>query len=137
FSRVEDAHDFVLYVAELDEPAWAALCARQVDRVFVVGAGLLAPPNRPMPHAGVLDAQRRTDLTLLRDPRMARPAHTAVWVDAIQPGRWFQAVEGDQADADRMARVITGSAVGVVMSGGGARAYSHIGALKALHEARV
>jgi len=137
FSRVEDAHDFVLYVAELDEPAWAALCARQVDRVFVVGAGLMAPPNRPLPHAGVLDAQRRTDLILLRDPRMARPANTAVWLDAVQPGRWFQAVEGDQADAARMARVVNGTAVGVVMSGGGARAYSHIGALRALHEAGV
>jgi len=137
FSRVEDTHDFVLYVAEMDEPAWAALCARQVDRVFVVGSGLMAPPNRPMPHAGVLDAQRRTDLILLRDPRMARPANTSVWIDAIQPGRWFQAVEGAQADADRMARVVTGSAVGVVMSGGGARAYSHIGVLRALQEARV
>jgi len=137
FSRVEDAHDFVLYVAEMDEPAWAALCARQVDRVFVVGNGAMAPPNRPMPHAGVLDAQRRTDLILMRDPRVARPANTAVWLDAIQPGRWFQAVEGDQADAARMARVITGSAVGVVMSGGGARAYSHIGVLRALNEARV
>ncbi|HYC73958.1 patatin-like phospholipase family protein [Brevundimonas sp.] len=137
FSRVEDAHDYVLYVAEMDEPAWAALCARQVDRVFVVGAGLMAPPNRPLPHAGVLDAQRRTDLILLRDPRMANPANTGVWIDAVSPGRWFQAVEGDQADAERMGRVITGSAVGVVMSGGGARAYSHIGALRALREAGV
>src|SRR5690606_4374356 len=137
FSRVEDAHDYVLYVAEVDEPAWAALCARQVDRVFVVGAGLMAPPNRPLPHAGVLDAQRRTDLILLRDPRMARPANTGVWIDAIQPGRWFQAGDGDQADAERMGRVITGSAVGVVLSGGGARAYSHIGALRALREAGV
>jgi NTE family protein len=136
FSRVEDTHDFVLYVAEQDEPAWAALCARQVDKVFVVGNGLTAPPNRPMPHSGVLD-QRRTDLILLRDPRMARPANTAVWLDAIQPGRWFQAVDGDQADADRMGRVITGTAVGVVMSGGGARAYAHIGVLRALHEAGV
>jgi NTE family protein len=84
----------------------------------------------------VLD-QRRTDLILLRDPRMARPANTAVWLDAIQPGRWFQAVDGDQADADRMGRVITGTAVGVVMSGGGARAYAHIGVLRALHEAGV
>ena len=136
FSRVEDAHDYVLYIAEMDEPAWAALCARQVDRVFVVGAGLMAPPNRPLPHTGVLDAKRRTDLILLRDRRMA-PANTGLWIDAVGPGRWFQAVEGDQADAERMGRVITGSAVGVVMSGGGARAYSHIGALRALREAGV
>ena len=33
--------------------------------------------------------------------------------------------------------MVTGSAVGVVMSGGGARAYAHIGALKALREAGV
>ncbi|GAA0867426.1 patatin-like phospholipase family protein [Brevundimonas basaltis] len=137
FSRVEDSHDYVLYVAEMDEPAWAALCARQVDRVFVVGSGLMTPPNRPLPHAGVLDAQRRTDLILLRDPRMTNPANTNVWIDAVGPGRWFQAVEGDQADAERIGRVITGSAVGVVLSGGGARAYSHIGALRALREARV
>lgn len=137
FSRVEDSHDFVLYVAEADEPAWAALCARQVDRLFVVGQCLLAPPNRPLPHAGVLDAQRRTDLILLRDPRMARPHNTSVWLDAVQPGRWFQAMEGDAADAGRIARVITGTAVGVVMSGGGARAYAHIGALRALREAGV
>jgi len=137
FSRVEDAHDYVLYVAEMDQPAWAALCARQVDRLFVVGQCLLAPPNRPMPHTGALDAQRRTDLILLRDSRMARPANTAVWLDAIQPGRWFQAVEGDAADAARLARVVTGSAVGLVLSGGGARAYAHVGALRALTEAGV
>lgn len=137
FSRVEDAHDFVLYVAEADEPAWATLCARQVDRVFVVGQCLLAPPNRPLPHTGVQDAQRRTDLILLRPPTMAHPANTAVWIDAIQPGRWFQAREGEAADAARLARVITGTAVGVVMSGGGARAYAHIGALRALEEAGV
>src|SRR5690606_34980055 len=137
FSRVEDAHDYVLYVAEMDQPAWAALCARQVDRLFVVGQCLLAPPNRPMPHTGALDAQRRTDLILLRDSRMARPANTAVWLDAIQPGRWFQAVEGVAADAARLARVVTGSAVGLVLSGGGARAYAHVGALRALTEAGV
>jgi NTE family protein len=85
----------------------------------------------------VLDAQRRTDLILLRDPRMARPHNTSVWLDAVQPGRWFQAMEGDAADAERIARVITGTAVGVVMSGGGARAYAHIGALRALREAGV
>src|SRR5690606_37716794 len=107
------------------------------DRLFVVGQCLLAPPNRPMPHSGALDAQRRTDLILLRDGRMARPANTAVWLDAIQPGRWFQAVEGDAADAARLARAVTGSAVGLVLSGGGAGAYGHVGALRALSEVGV
>ena len=137
FNRVEDAHDFVLYVAEADEPAWAALCARQVDRLFIVGNALLAPPLGALPRSGALDARERTDLILLRDPRMNRPANTAPWLDAINPGRWFHCVEGDAADATRMARVVTGTAVGLVLSGGGARAYAHVGAVKALTEAGV
>lgn len=137
FSRVEDAHDYVLYVAEMDQPAWAALCARQVDRVFVVGNGQLAPPNRPMPHAGVMDAHHRTDLILMRNPTMALPINTVPWLDALQPGRWFHVREENAADAARIARTLTGCAVGVVFSGGGARAYAHIGALRALREAKV
>ena len=136
FSRMEDSHDFVLYVAELDEPSWANLCARQVDRLFLIGDALTAPPaNIPIRTAHGL--QQFTDLILLRDPRMRRPANTAVWLDAINPGRWFHAIEGDAADAARIARIVTGRAVGLVLSGGGARAYAHIGAVRALHEAGV
>lgn len=136
FSRMEDTHDFVLYVAELDEPSWANLCARQVDRLFLIGDALTAPPaNIPIRTAHGL--QQFTDLILLRDPRMRRPANTAVWLDAINPGRWFHAVEGDAADAARIARIVTGTAIGLVLSGGGARAYAHIGAVRALHEAGV
>lgn len=136
FSRMEDSHDFVLYVAELDEPSWANLCARQVDRLFLIGDALTAPPaNIPIRTAHGL--QQFTDLILLRDPRMRRPANTSVWLDAINPGRWFHAIEGDAADAARIARIVTGRAVGLVLSGGGARAYAHIGAVRALHEAGV
>ncbi len=136
FSRVEDSHDYVLYVAEQDEPNWASLCARQVDRLFIVGNALTAPP-RSIPTRDLGGGHQFTDLILLRDPRMPRPANTAVWLDALEPGRWFHATEGDAADAERIARVVTGTSVGLVLSGGGARAYAHIGVVRALHEAGV
>ncbi|HCW48765.1 MAG TPA: cyclic nucleotide-binding protein, partial [Brevundimonas sp.] len=72
FSRVEEAHDYVLYVAEADEPNWAALCARQVDRLFLVGAADHSPPPAPPVADDWDDAGQRTDLILLRDPRMPR-----------------------------------------------------------------
>lgn len=137
FSRVEDAHDFVLYVAEQDEPAWAQLCERQVDRLFLVGDLLHAPPRDALPQKATPDRRERTDLILVRDARMAQPAGARVWLDALQPGRWFHIVETDEGDAARLARVITGSAVGLVLSGGAARAYAHIGVLRALSEAGV
>ena len=135
FSGVEDAHDYVLYIAESDEPGWASLCARQVDRVFVVGDADRAP-HPPFPPPQVEDeAHPLTDLILLRPAHMGRPTRTRAWLEAFKPGRWFHAVEGLFDDTARIARVVTGSAVGVVLSGGGARAYAHIGALRALREA--
>ena len=41
------------------------------------------------------------------------------------------------SDFDRLARLITGHAVGVVMAGGGARAFTHIGVVKALRASGV
>jgi NTE family protein len=40
-------------------------------------------------------------------------------------------------DFDRLARLITGHAVGIVMAGGGARAFTHIGVIKALRASGV
>jgi len=137
FSRVEDSHDYVLYVAEQDEPSWAALCARQVDRLFIVGNALMAPPRPALGSGPTWRGAQFTDLILLRDPRMTRPANTATWLDALDPGRWFHVREGHADDAARIARTITGTSIGLVLSGGGARAYAHIGVVRALHEAGV
>ena len=108
-----------------------------MDRLFIVGSGLLAPPADLPRRMGFGDGRRLTDLILLRDPRMNQPANTRVWLNVLQPDRWFHCVSGVAADTERMARVITGTAVGLVLSGGGARAYCHMGAIKALEEARV
>lgn len=135
FSSVEDAHDYVLYVAESDEPGWASLCARQVDRVFIVGDADHKPHAPVLPPEIEDEAHPLTDLILLRPAHMARPTRTRAWLDAFRPGRWFHAVEGLFDDTARIGRIVTGSAVGVVLSGGGARAYAHIGALRALREA--
>lgn len=137
FSRVEDSHDFVLYIAEADQPAWAALCARQVDRILMVGDSTRQPPELPLLNVGVVDHGQRTDLLMLRPAGQQQPQRTGPWIDAVQAGRWFQAIEDSRDDAHRIARVVTGCAVGVVFSGGGARAYAHIGALRALQLASV
>ena len=137
FSHVEDDHDFVLYCAEKVETSWASLCARQVDRLFLVGDTLTAPPATLPFSVGLAGDVRRplTDLILVRPPSQSRPANGRVWLDAIDPWRWFHVTEGSAGDAARMARVITGTAVALVLSGGGARAYAHLGAMDVLREA--
>ncbi len=136
FNRIEETHDYVLYVAEQEDAAWSMLCARQVDRLFLVGNALALPGAQPPPPPVDDEAHRPTDLILLRDPGVA-PLNGPVWIAAINPARCFHIREGDPSDETRIARVITGTSVGLVLSGGGARAYAHLGAVRALRDAGV
>ncbi len=135
FTVVEQRHDFVLYVAEPGEAAWTELCGRQVDRLFLVGKGDAPPPGKPSDFAAeAIRTHRLMDLILVHD-RPGRPTGSAAWLDAAPAARLFHVRSGDRADAARIARVITATSVGLVLSGGGARAYAHIGAIRALREA--
>lgn len=42
-----------------------------------------------------------------------------------------------RSDFDRLARLLTGNAIGLVLSGGGARGAAHLGVLRALREAAI
>ena len=136
FSTVEQRHDIVLFVAERGEAAWTHLAARQVDRVLLIGWGDQAPPFAPSAFAGrAIHEHRLMDLVLIQPEGLQQPQGTAAWLDAAPATRWFHLRDGNDEDLRRMARVLSGTSVGVVFSGGGARAYAHIGAIKALREA--
>lgn len=135
FSNVEREHDFVLYVAEADETAWKHVVGRQVDHLFRVGRGDRAPPTTiPSYASGPLQAQRLVDLILLQSANLDYPSGSEAWMAATQAARLFHLRENGVADLQRLARVLTGQSVGLVLSGGGARAYAHIGAIQAMRE---
>jgi NTE family protein len=139
FSDVERTHDFVLYIAEADDGGWRQVVARQVDRLFRVGRGDRNPPKSetmvdvPSP----LQAQQLVDLILLHPAQTVRPAGSEAWLDLAQPARLFHVRREHEGDLQRMARVLTGQSVGLVLSGGGARAYAHVGAIRALRDRGV
>lgn len=135
FSNVEREHDFVLYVAEADETAWKHVVGRQVDHLFRVGRGDRSPPTAiPSYASGPLQAQRLVDLILLQSANLDRPSGSAAWMAATQAARLFHLRENGVGDLQRLARVLTGQSVGLVLSGGGARAYAHVGAIQAMRE---
>lgn len=139
FSQVEHAHDFVLYVAEAGDLGWRQVVSRQVDRLFRVGRGDRPPPasQHPLAASSALEAQQLVDLILLQPARARRPHGSQVWTSAVRPARLFHMRRDNRSDAARLARTITGQSVGLVLSGGGARAYAHVGAIRALHERRT
>ncbi len=135
FSRVEAEHDFVFYVAENGQAPWSQIIGRQVDHLFRVGHGGKAPPEVIEPYASEpLQTQRLVDLILVQPADTLRPTGSTAWLDASGAARLFHIREGSEADLKRLARIITGQSVGLVLSGGGARAYAHVGAIRAMRE---
>ncbi|WP_269716926.1 patatin-like phospholipase family protein [Caulobacter sp. NIBR2454] len=134
FANVERDHDFVLYAVESGEDAWKQVVGRQVDRLFRVGRGDQPPPPVAAAAYEPLQRQRLVDLILVQPAGLHRPSGSEAWLDVTQAARLFHIRDGDAYDVARIARLITGQSVGLVLSGGGARAYAHIGAIRALRE---
>jgi NTE family protein len=133
WSEMEARYDVLLCAAQAEEVEWAATCRRQVDRMLLLGDGGRAPPPDCAPCASEpLQASGLVDLVLIH--RGDRPHGTAAWLDAIKPARHVHIIGGD---CGPLARALTGCAVALVLSGGGARAFAHVGAVGRLREAGV
>jgi NTE family protein len=75
------------------------------------------------------------DVILLHHGVDRQAAATSEWTAAAEATRLFHWRGLEDADAARLARVIARRSIGLVLSGGGARAYAHMGVVRALREA--
>ena len=136
FDQMEEANDVVLLATRVDGGAWYRFVIRHADR-FLVFARRDAKPPRPFPMTTETGERARqfrlVDLVMLHEGLPACPI--AEWADAISASRILNC--RGEACRDRIARIIAGKSIGVVFSGGGARAYAHIGAVSALREAGI
>ena len=133
FHRIESVNDFVVYVADSAATAWTKLCMRQADALLLLArADAPARPWPVMPGDAQRSAAARAELVLLNDGKVVTGA-AARW-KALLPGLDHHHVCGP-TDVARVARMLTGKAVGLVLSGGGARGFAHIGVVRALREA--
>lgn len=138
FLDTEHDEDFVLYAAEPDEVDWILIMSRQVDRLFRVAAGAESPPPNLAAVPGDTPYSRRlTDLILIQKANCRIPRGSPAWSAAVAPDRVFHIRQNRVTDLERLARVITGQAIGLVLSGGAARAYAHIGAIRVLRAAKI
>lgn len=134
--RAEAAGALVLLAAEHDDPDWAVQCRRQVDRVLLLGLGSAPPPpDCAMCMTEPLQAHQLVDLVLTHATGAARTSGQA-WLGATQAAHVFH-VDDAGGGVARLARILTGTSIGLVLSGGGARAFAHIGAVRALRDAGV
>ena len=137
-SAMEADNDYVLMAAERREPDFAAFSGRQIDRLILVGSAHTPLPEGPVTFAAAAIRRHRLLDFILVQPRDAlRPTNSDRWLSAAPASRLLQIRDGDAADVDRLARLYACKSVGLALSGGGARAYAHVGVVKALSELRI
>jgi NTE family protein len=138
FTALEQASDFCVYCAEPEITPWTRLCLRQADRILLV-----CRPDQPAPPvllhqlAPAEVGHRPLDLVLLEPAQGPLPAPCAAWLSRIPAKFHCRVRPGIAGDTARLARFLLGCAMGLVLSGGGARGLAHIGVIRALREAGI
>jgi NTE family protein len=124
--RYEQDHDFVLLVAAQEGP-WQDFCLRHADRVALLAGDWPVPPELPTARlAGC-------DLLFVR----SGGGHVGDWLDALDARAHHVLETGPRLNEwlAAAARRLAGRSVGLVLSGGGARGFAHIGAIEELLDA--
>lgn len=136
FEQAERDYDIILLVVETPHSAWANLCQRQADRIWIFARADAVPPE-PTQLLVRNESQRfqMVDVVLVRTAGSRAATFASQWKSTTHALRLFNWQNDNQIDLQRLARVLAGRSLGLVLGGGGARAYAHIGAVRALQEA--
>lgn len=137
-SALEKHHRFVIYEADSGLASWTQRCIRQADLIWLIATADSEP-----------EFQR---LRALQDYFQAREAtasielvilHRQDYQPTVRVGKWrswpwisdhHHVALANPEDSKKLARILTDCSVGLVLSGGGARGFAHIGVIRALTE---
>lgn len=137
-SEQEKVYRYILYVADPVWSAWTERCVRQADRLLVVAwASAVPTPGSVEVNIQSLGAAARSELVLLHPASVTCPEGTAHWLAPRQVHAHHHVRENDDIHYQRLVRRLLGQAVGLVLSGGGARGWAHVGAFRALNESGI
>nr|AAI29024.1 pnpla7 protein [Xenopus tropicalis] len=160
----EDIHRIVLYQSDYCLTPWTQRCIRQADCILIVGLGEQEPTVgelEKMLENTAVRAQKQ--LVLLHKEDGPPPSRTVEWLNMRSwcsghlhlscPHRVFskrslpkliemyervsQKPPDRHCDFSRLARVLTGNAIALILGGGGARGCSQVGIIKALIESGI
>ncbi|XP_074916595.1 patatin-like phospholipase domain-containing protein 7 isoform X8 [Chelonoidis abingdonii] len=160
----EDIHRIVLYQSDSTLTPWTQRCIRQADCILIVGLGEQEPTAGELERMLENTAVRaQKQLILLHKEDGPLPCRTVEWLNMRSwcsahlhlrcprrvfsrrslpkliemYERVFQKPPDRHSDFSRLARVLTGNAVALVLGGGGARGCSQVGIIRALIEAGI
>ncbi len=139
--EMESRYDYLFYEVDYRDKLWCDICLDMADRIMVI-----APGDTPADFDEEL-------VRLLNDPRAVHPeirkmlvliypglvqSHFAkTWLGTLSFFKHFHVGLAEPSDIARFLRHINGTAVGLVLSGGGSRGLAQAGAIKYLFEEKI
>ncbi len=149
--QLSDKSPVLLLVGDDEPSTWTRAAIDRADHVVVVveqgrpvDSGWLRrvlPFSRDSerrlrgPDGGDNSGFERRSVLRLHRPGAPRTAGSERWRQAVAADQVFQLRRGDPSDLARLGRLLSGRAIGLVLGGGGARGFAHIGVWRALREA--
>ncbi len=134
-------NEHVVLETDPDLSPWTRRALRRADRALIVASARpsreerrhveeLLDELRDLPHVARMVA-------LVHPPHTVRPSGTAAALAGLDVDEIVHVREGSVEAYERLARLASGHGIGLVLSGGGARGFAHIGVYHALRECGV
>lgn len=163
-AQQEDKHKVALYQCDPSLTQWTQRCIRQADCILIVALGDKQPSiGKIEKEIERLAIRTQKELVLLHREGGANPSGTVHWLNMRTwvsqhhhvrcPHRMFtrksqyriselyskvlMSEASVHSDFSRLARWLTGTSVGLVLGGGGARGAAHVGMVRAIQEAGI
>jgi NTE family protein len=139
--ELETNHRLVVYQADSELTPWTKCCIRQADLILLLIRAVGGTANAQLEPIQEYFAARAitagVELVLLHERKFNPNTVPPKWLGISPASHHHHVLLNEPADSARLARLITGDAVGLVLSGGGARGFAHIGVIRAFHERRI
>jgi NTE family protein len=143
-NRIADLQEVckkIIYICRVDESPLGKIALGAADMIYVAANGdekaFINRATRKKIHEIDLAYRAKAELILLHEQEKLLPRHTDEWLKMEKFGLHHHIRIAAEKDWQRLLRFISGTAVGVVLGGGGVRSWGHVGVLKALEEAGV
>jgi predicted acylesterase/phospholipase RssA/CRP-like cAMP-binding protein len=136
--ELEGRHDHLVYRLDPTWTPWSQRAVRWVDHVVLVaGAGSdpdITNHERELWTALTRGHHAHVSLVLLHQPDTVLPSGTARWLESRNLASHHHVRRGHEGDLGRMGRLLAGTGTSLVLGGGGARGFAHLGVRQVLED---
>lgn len=133
--ELETQYRHLIYASDGRDSPWARRCVRQADRVLVVVDGAArARDTAELRAFRAMDSRAPTELLVSHYTGERRRADPAAWCAHAGCETVLHATVDDPDSMARTVRLLTGRGLGLVLGGGGARGFAHLGLWRAVEK---